>query len=87
MISGTAMAWIECLTARRSWDRDRDTARIRQAFVTLAATRRQWPAPADFVDALPPAPQLRALPKVATDPAKAAAAFREIDALIRRGGE
>jgi len=81
------MAWHEALTARRSWDRDRDTPRVRQAFVTLAATRRQWPAPADFVDALPPAPQLRALPKTAADPAKAAAAFREVESLLRRGGE
>ena len=81
------MAWHEALTARRQWDRDRDAPRVRQAFVTLAATRRQWPAPADFLDAMPPAPQLRALPKVAPDPEKAAAAFREVESLLKRGGE
>jgi hypothetical protein len=80
------MAWHEAVTSRRSWDQARDTPRIRQAFVTLAATRRQWPAPADFVDALPPAPQLRALPKAPANPGRAAAALREVEALLR-GGE
>lgn len=47
------MAWVEVARQGRSWDEQRDTPRIRQAFVTLASTREQWPAPRHFLDALP----------------------------------
>jgi hypothetical protein len=53
VIPGTAQAWHEALTAGRKWSEARDTARIRAAFVTLAATRETWPAPRQFLDALP----------------------------------
>lgn len=72
------MAWAEAITAGRLWDQDRDTPRIREAFVTLARTRRQWPAPADFLDAVPRIhAELKALPRVASDPARMAAAIAE----------
>lgn len=47
------MAWVEVARQGRSWDEQRDAPRIRQAFVTLASTREQWPAPRHFLDALP----------------------------------
>lgn len=53
LLSGTAQAWHEALTAGRSWDEERDAPRFRAAFVTLAQTRNTWPAPAHFMEALP----------------------------------
>lgn len=66
------MAWREVLTDGRAWDEARDRDRIRKAFITLARTRRQWPAPVDFLEALPRyIPELTALPSKPTDPDKA----------------
>lgn len=68
------MAWHEAITFGRAWDQDRDTQRIREAFVTLARTRRQWPAPADFLEAVPRIRvELKSLPRVIPDPERAAA--------------
>lgn len=53
LLAGTAQAWLEVLTTGRVWERERDTPRIRQAFVTMATTRETWPAPRHFFDALP----------------------------------
>ena len=53
MLPGTAQAWIEALTVGRSWNCERDTPRVRQAFITLAQTVRRWPAPVEFSEALP----------------------------------
>lgn len=58
MIAGTAMAWYRAVTDGRVWDRQLDTPRFRKAFVTLMKNRRQWPSPADFMDAMPPREQL-----------------------------
>jgi hypothetical protein len=70
---------MEAITERRLWDQDRDTARIRQAFVLLARTRRMWPAPVDFLDALPTIRQeLLAPPKATPDPAKVAEVMRQV---------
>lgn len=78
------MAWLEAITSGRSWDQDRDTPRIREAFVTLARIRRQWPAPVDFLDAVPRIRvELKALPRVASDPAKIAAAIAEAQRALR----
>ena len=60
ILPGTASVWVETLSDRFDWNRDRDTARIRRAFVVLAGTRRNWPLPQDFMDAMPaPAEQGR----------------------------
>lgn len=53
MITGTAMAWFEAISAGRDWQQERDTPRIRRAFVVLSTTRETWPAPRHFLDALP----------------------------------
>src|SRR5690606_36729795 len=68
LLQGTVGAWLEALTTNRQWDRERDTPRIRKAFVTLAQTRRAWPVPADFIDALARIEAVRALPARVTDP-------------------
>lgn len=54
VLPGTVRAWIEALTSRLSWDEVRDAPRIRKAFVTITATRRSWPTPADLIEVLPP---------------------------------
>lgn len=55
MIVGTAAAWGEAITHKRKFDQAQDTPRFREAFKTLANLRRTWPAPIDFMDALPKA--------------------------------
>lgn len=55
ILPGTAKVWVETLADRFDWSRERDAPRIRRAFVVLAGTRRNWPLPQDFMDALPPA--------------------------------
>lgn len=53
LIDGTVLTWHEAVTTGRRWERERDTPRIRAAFVTLATTRESWPQPRHFLDALP----------------------------------
>lgn len=58
MIAGTAMAWGDALTDGRVWDQQLDAPRFRKAFTKLAQTRQAWPAPAHFLEAMPPREQL-----------------------------
>lgn len=84
LIDGTVLAWHEAITTGRSWDRARDTARIRAAFVTLASTRETWPAPRHFLDALPRVEQAALTYELKpADPARALAAIAEAQALLR----
>lgn len=53
MIAGTAAAWVEAITFGSHWDEARDRPRFREAFITLANTREQWPAPKHFLEAIP----------------------------------
>jgi hypothetical protein len=53
LIAGTAHAWLEAITADNTFQRERDTPRIRAAFRTMANRRESWPAPRHFLDALP----------------------------------
>lgn len=60
---------MEALTVNRSWVEEQDAKRVRQAFITLAQTRRTWPVPADFFDALPRYHEsVKALPGKPADP-------------------
>ena len=83
MLPGTAQAWIEALTDGRAWERERDEQRVRRAFVVLSKTVRRWPAPVEFVEALPRPEQL-ALAKqpIPADPQRAAAAIAEVTAML-----
>ena len=47
--------WLETLTNGRKFDRERDAWRFRAAFIVLNGRQRTWPAPRDFLEALPPA--------------------------------
>jgi len=47
------LTWTEVVTHGRQFDADRDAPRFRAAFRTLAERCRRWPAPADFLAALP----------------------------------
>lgn len=76
------MAWTETLRDGRAWDQERDTPRIRRAFMTLAAGER-WPTPRDFLAALPPADRQKALPSRPTNPERAAECMAEIRELLR----
>jgi hypothetical protein len=78
LIEGTVMAWAEVMTSGLRWHQERDTPRIRQAFVTLASTRRTWPAPADFLEALPRHEPLKAIPAHVSDPEKARAVIEAL---------
>jgi hypothetical protein len=53
LIEGTVAAWMETITHGRLFEQERDTPRIRAAFRTIAGRCRTWPAPVDFLDALP----------------------------------
>lgn len=81
ILPGTAGVWVETLADRFAWDRERDTARIRRAFVVLAGSRRNWPVPQDFMDALPPVKQdaiaYEVKPASREDAAKRMAEIRE----------
>jgi len=79
------MAWYRAVTDGRVWDRQLDTPRFRKAFVTLMKNRRQWPSPADFMDAMPPREQL-ALTKqpIKANPERAAQAAAELEGFLRR---
>jgi len=50
--------WVDALTDDKVWEQEFDAPRFRKAFVKLSQTRRQWPAPADFFEAIPPREQL-----------------------------
>ena len=82
------MAWTEAVTHGKAFDEQLDADRFRKAFVTMAATRTTWPAPADFIAALPAREQL-ALAKqtIKADPARAAAACAEIAEAFRVSDE
>jgi hypothetical protein len=84
MLPGTAQAWIDAITDGKAWDDGRDEARIRQAFVVLSRTVRRWPAPIEFLDALPPPREQPALTKqhIPADPARAAAAISEVTSML-----
>lgn len=53
VMAGTALAWHEVFVHGRNFEASRDRPRFREAFRTLAARQRRWPAPVDFLEALP----------------------------------
>jgi hypothetical protein len=66
-IKATGRIWIGTLRSLpHTWLEDRDRPRIQAAFRTLAATSERWPAPKNFIDALPKIPDLQKLPPPTT---------------------
>jgi hypothetical protein len=56
VIPGTVMTWLEVLTTGREFVPERDRERFRYAFRTLAGRCTHWPAPREFLEALPSLP-------------------------------
>jgi hypothetical protein len=50
---GTLPAWVEAISTGRAFDEQRDVPRFRAAFTTLQVRCTRWPAPREFIDALP----------------------------------
>lgn len=82
VIPGTALFWVEVLTADRVWDESRDRPRLEAAFAILGRTRERWPAPAHLLAALPKPEEQRRLGKPAPDPERARAAIAEAADLL-----
>jgi hypothetical protein len=74
----TVGTWVEAINRGREFDQELDTQRFRDAFVTLADSRRAWPLPKDFIDDLPERSQLRlAKTTIPADPERAAQAIQD----------
>lgn len=82
MVEGTLAAWLEAIEGGRSWDEERDTPRIRRAFLTLAQTARRWPSVPEFLDALPKFEPPKALAATPADPARAQRMIAQVQALL-----
>lgn len=76
------MAWVEALNCNRVWDQDRDAPRFREAFRTLAANSTRWPAPVDFVAALPAYEPKQALAPPVCDPIKQQQNIARLQAML-----
>jgi hypothetical protein len=70
MMQGTLMAWTAAVKHNRVWDQAMDGPRFRHAFLSMMAECAQWPTPKQFVESMPPRPQLKALPPKPVDQAK-----------------
>lgn len=53
VIAGTLLVWAEAIGMGRQFSEDIDAPRFRAAFAQLIKKSRRWPAPADFIEALP----------------------------------
>ena len=73
VMPGTALAWHEALVHGRNFEPVRDRQRFRESFRTLAAKQRRWPAPVDFLEAMPRIePERIRQPQLDSDAARAA---------------
>lgn len=80
ILAGTVLAWMTAITHNRVWDQHLDAPRFSEAFRTMMVSRTSWPAPKDFLEALPPRPQMEALPAKVADPERSQ---RYIDELAK----
>jgi hypothetical protein len=85
LVEGTVMAWVEAVNLNRAWDEERDAPRFRRAFATLSATRKQWPSPADFLEAIPAHEPQQALPPPVCSPEQAKANLAKLQAILYGG--
>lgn len=82
LLRGTVLGWVECLWPDRAWLEDRDVPRLRAAFLALSRQVRRWPPPRALLDALPPAPEQRKLPRAVVTRESAEANRKHIDAAV-----
>ena len=86
MLPGTAQTWLEAITDGKAWDEGRDADRIAAGFRTLARIARRWPAPAEFLDVVPPVADLPAIgyESKPVTPEQAAANIAKLKAMLGR---
>jgi hypothetical protein len=84
VIEGTLATWIEALSVNRVWLEERDVTRIQAAFRVLCQHCDYWPAISDFVNALPAAEQLPALPEPRVSPEVARENLAKIKAMLTK---
>lgn len=92
-VRGVAMVWIDAAQRFGLLEADRDKPRIEEAFRSMAASCRQWPAPSELRDYLPelarpyfhklPAPELTDEEEQADRARRADIVQRETDRLRR----
>lgn len=70
VLTATTEAWVQTLWgAHPAWDEQRDGWRIVEAFKVVRATTEFWPAPVVVLRAMPPVPEVKALPPPKVKPA------------------
>ena len=81
----TAQVWIDTLwNTPRSWDEERDTPRLREAFRSIAQRVDRWPAPKAVLENMPSAPTVLLLQEPKSDPAKVAVVRQQLRELAEK---
>lgn len=84
-VQALANVWVAAIASRPiHWVQDRDTERVRQAFLTLTATADSWPAPAALIAAIPPAAATQNLLERPQSRSMPAHIRQQIDAFLRK---
>lgn len=86
---GTLPAWVEAITEGRQFVEQRDAPRFKAAFRTLQGRCTSWPAPREFLDAMPSLPGAPRHKRLGSDEARACGmrAIAEISAMLGLGQE
>lgn len=81
---GTLPAWVEAITEGRAFDEQRDAPRFRAAFRALQGRCTSWPAPREFLEAMPSLPGERRPKRLESDQARACGmrAIAEINRML-----
>jgi hypothetical protein len=81
---GTLPAWVEAITEGRQFVEGRDEPRFKAAFRTLQGRCTSWPAPREFLEAMPPLPGAPRHKRLDSDNARACGmrAIAEINAML-----
>lgn len=84
-LKAVAQVWYGLLS-KRQWQLPRDAARVKAAFETIAATRTEWPNPADFVSLLP-APEIKMVKRLEKKHVQTAYGRQQAEALRQKLAE
>lgn len=85
VITLTAAVWSQAIGSGKAWSERRDAPRFEAAFETLCRTCRRWPAPADFLAAVPALPsERREMPRRIESDASKAHIQSIVDGLAKR---